>query len=161
MALGLFPLVLPLDFAAGSWHHFAATWYVENGGLFLTVYIDGAAQGSSASSPASLISMGSNVYIGGEGVSGRPYFGMGKMDEVKLWSYVRSETEIQKSMVSCTPNNATGLAGYWTFEENNGSTILPVCTISTPLQLEQRVPIGCQAWRVARTAPLFLHQHFP
>ena len=47
----------------------------------------------------------------------------GSIDEVCLWNRSLTQTEIQNNMSHHLAGNETGLIGYWTFNETNGSTV--------------------------------------
>jgi len=46
----------------------------------------------------------------------------GSLDNIRLWNYARSRTEIQKDMYSELAGNEPGLIGYWKFNEGSGIT---------------------------------------
>jgi Concanavalin A-like lectin/glucanases superfamily/Secretion system C-terminal sorting domain len=47
---------------------------------------------------------------------------MGVIDEFRIWSTARTESEIQSTMNQTLNGNEPGLIGYWNFNEGNGST---------------------------------------
>lgn len=47
----------------------------------------------------------------------------GQIDEVKIWNVARTQAEITTGMHSRVAVNATGLLGYWDFNEPSGSTV--------------------------------------
>ncbi|EMI15642.1 Cadherin domain containing protein, partial [Rhodopirellula maiorica SM1] len=46
----------------------------------------------------------------------------GEIDDVRVWSTVRSDSEIQNNLDRTLDGNETGLAGYWSFNEGSGTT---------------------------------------
>lgn len=51
-----------------------------------------------------------------------PYYGL--MDEVRIWDYARSSSEIQSNYAVAIPrNNAAGLLGYWPMNRNDNNII--------------------------------------
>ncbi|GAB3828138.1 hypothetical protein GCM10028821_13010 [Hymenobacter jeollabukensis] len=46
----------------------------------------------------------------------------GQIDEVRVWSTVRSQSEIQNTMNAAPAGSTTGLAGFWRLNEGSGST---------------------------------------
>ncbi|QEG40277.1 DUF4347 domain-containing protein [Roseimaritima ulvae] len=46
----------------------------------------------------------------------------GDIDEVRLWSTARTQSEIQNNLDVPLVGNETGLAGYWNFNEGSGTT---------------------------------------
>ena len=45
----------------------------------------------------------------------------GNVDELRVWNYARTETEIQNDYNKVL-TNAPGLVGYWSFDEGSGQT---------------------------------------
>ncbi len=63
--------------------------------------------------------IGSNwKYCGGSGISS-PF--AGTIDEVRIWNYARSQTEIRRDMCRRLTGNEPGLVGYWRFDECSGN----------------------------------------
>ncbi|WP_144896351.1 LamG domain-containing protein [Lutibacter sp. Hel_I_33_5] len=50
----------------------------------------------------------------------------GKIDEVRVWTTARSETELRTNMCQKLTGSETGLAGYWRFDEASGTTLTAV-----------------------------------
>jgi len=47
----------------------------------------------------------------------------GRLDDVRIWNYARSATEIADNYSSCLNGNETGLLAYYRFEDGTGSAI--------------------------------------
>ncbi len=60
--------------------------------------------------------------IGGRRPSARNFFD-GLIDEVRLWSFVRTEAEIQATMNTVLQGNESGLAGYWNFDDGTANDL--------------------------------------
>jgi hypothetical protein len=108
----------PIPF--GAWHHVAATY----DGATWQLYLDGNVEATLAvNRPPCDVSMvavalGSALNITGA-ASG--YFD-GAMDEARIWSYARSQSEIQASINQSLSLPMPGLVGRWAFDEATGST---------------------------------------
>ena len=50
-------------------------------------------------------------------------FFSGRIDEVRVWNYARTQVEITNSIHSKVAGNASGLQGYWDFNEPSGSIV--------------------------------------
>jgi hypothetical protein len=99
------------------WHHLAVTF----NGTEDTVrfYIDGVLD-SKEKFNYSFSSSGS-YSIGSRGTS--EYFA-GKIEELRVWSLVRSSPDISMNKCSILDGNETGLNRYYKFNEGSGSSIL-------------------------------------
>ena len=74
-----------------------------------------------------------NIYYGYNGFSlgsgrhslygGQCYF-RGMMDEIRIWSYARTQVQIRQTMKQTLRGNERGLVGYWDCEEDQDSDIL-------------------------------------
>jgi hypothetical protein len=114
--------VIPATFAPNSWHHMAATWRRVNGVTYIKLYIDGI-QVAEACAPIHL-NFGNNIYIGGGGTASNPYFGPGKMDDVRIWNYAKSANQILANMNACNLSNQKGLLAYYNFNNNTGNSVV-------------------------------------
>jgi len=114
------------SFTANSWHHIAFTWNDVAGTKTLSVFIDGVLQGTTTTS--STVTYGTNTYFGGlpAALVDLDYFGIGKMDEVRIWTKVLSQSVIQdwmcKKVASSHPDYCD-LASYYRFDENTGTSL--------------------------------------
>ncbi|MEL6865872.1 MAG: LamG-like jellyroll fold domain-containing protein [Bacteroidota bacterium] len=100
---------LPTD----EWVHVAVTY--DAGTQVMTLYKNGF-QVDQASSVAN--HGGSNVSIGA--FNGGNHW-EGEIDEVRIWSVVRTEAELRASMHLTLSGTESGLEAYWQFNEGSGS----------------------------------------
>lgn len=106
----------------GNWHHVALVRQANQ----LRLYIDGTLVQSGASSVISNISNSANLEIGHNPCG---YFN-GSVDDVRLWNYARSASEIAADRNHELCGNESGLVGYYDFNEgtaganNAGQTTL-------------------------------------
>jgi hypothetical protein len=113
----------------GEWQHVA---FVKNNNT-LSFYFNGqlAYQFTDATNipttlnnTSSYTSVGSNPWNGTiNQTSPAGYLFAGGMDEVKVWTTARTQTEIQTSMNTKVATNAAGLASYWDFNGGASSVI--------------------------------------
>lgn len=99
---------------AGEWHHVAYTFDRTTHIL----YVDGVMVSSSTATGDERTP--SQVWLGT--VDGAAELYTGLMDEVRVWSIVRSAADIQKDMLHRGRGAEPGLMAYWTFDdsENGG-----------------------------------------
>ena len=93
---------------SNAWNHVAETFDGTNVRVYINgnqVYTSGAFGGAKVSEPSQLI-MGST--------SNQP----GVIDELRIWSVARSQSEIQKGMLDLPVGNEPGLAAYYKFDGN-------------------------------------------
>jgi len=62
-------------------------------------------------------------------------FYSGNIDEVRIWSVARSQSEIQANMTSYLEGTETGLIGYWRMNEGTGQTTFDLSGSGYDLQL--------------------------
>ena len=101
----------------GEWHHIACTWDSDQSAL---IYIDGAldaASNQAGEDPGSF-----PFTIGTRTDQNQDYFD-GRLDEVRIWSEVRTEQQIQEYMLKTITNaeSEANLIAYWRFDEKNGT----------------------------------------
>lgn len=110
-----------------GWHHVAM---VQDYDTELILYVDGANVGNSTTSHGGLTFdiIGQPLTIGSFNGSG--YFD-GQVDDVRIWSDVRSEADILGNLFTTLVGNEANLAAYYRFDQgtagvvNTGITTLP------------------------------------
>ena len=99
-------------FAGTGWHHFAAVFDDDNNTFKL--YIDGAMAASTANtSSISYAGLGANTVIGRHGNGGTNHDFTGIIDDVRVYNYVLSDTEVA---------TLYGFIGHWKLNETSGTT---------------------------------------
>lgn len=104
----------------GEWYHFAG---VRNGDN-LELFINGNSVGT-GSAPFGTIVM-NHLDIGctfDDGGNAHQTFIGGQIDEVRVWSEARSQSQIKDNMCLRMEGNETNLAAYWRMNEGNGNTV--------------------------------------
>ncbi|MGE0191259.1 MAG: LamG domain-containing protein [Planctomycetota bacterium] len=97
--------------SVGTWHHLAMTY----DGVSIDLYLDGMLVDSTPhAGSANNVSL---VHIGRWPASGSF---AGEIDEVRIWSVVRTATEIADTRHQILTGNEPGLFAYWRFEEGSG-----------------------------------------
>lgn len=109
----------------GQWTHIALTY--DSKQKLICLYKNGLLTGSSTNNAAGVPLTGQTVrqtilplvfgVIPGGGVT----YATGSMDEVRVWSRVRTAVEIGGSMFRRLAGNEPGLSGYWTFDDGTAS----------------------------------------
>ena len=109
----------PFRFRPDTWYHLAATY----DGAAARVFVNGAAMGSAALSgaipidaSALLVGRGDPEYSAGE------YFD-GALDEIRLWSQARSQSQIQAAATNLLTGKEDGLVAYWNFEDGDARDV--------------------------------------
>ncbi len=98
----------------GQWYHIAG---VRNGN-FAGIYVNGVLKGNTNIFGTADLSLGQSVKIGGDGGTAAVN---GTIDEFRIWSVARTETEIRDNMCKKLTGSETGLVGYWRFDESSGT----------------------------------------
>ncbi len=104
----------PIRLRVNEWTHLSYTYdgsmmrlYV-NGQLNQTGYVNGQ-----------IINWPYNIYLGILEYLGS--FGMdGLLDELRIWNFARTQSQIQSTMNQRLIGNEDGLIGYWNFDEGEG-----------------------------------------
>ncbi|MCF8240495.1 MAG: T9SS type A sorting domain-containing protein [Melioribacteraceae bacterium] len=94
----------------GEWHHVAVT----TDGTTTKIYVNGKEEPSTGS--VNLSSTSENCTIGSF-PDGNTYNLSGAIDEVRIWSDVRTGDEIRNNFCNVLRGNETDLAGYWRFDQ--------------------------------------------
>ena len=112
---------------AGGWHHVAVT-YDGRGGVTaangITIYIDGVSVPLTRQNNASYVAMENwtaPLELGCEIAGFQPF--NGGLDEVRLWNVVRTQSQVQATMLSELTGTEPGLVAYWRFNEGAGTTV--------------------------------------
>lgn len=99
-------------FAGTGWHHFAATF--DDPHDTFNLYVDGVlAASATTTSSISYSGLGSNTVIGRHGNAGTTRDFTGTIDDVQIYSYVISATDVARLY---------GLMGQWKLNETSGTT---------------------------------------
>ena len=103
--------------SARSWKHIAASWDSTTGAMKL--YVNGnleasAIGGTASRNGQSLMRLGALLQAPGNGFYG--YFS-GSLDEVRIWSKVRTQADIQANYTSNINGREDGLAQYYNFNQ--------------------------------------------
>ncbi len=101
----------------GEWTHLAVVWT----GTTLNFYLNGLLD-ITYSGINTLLSSTRNLYIGWGGYYTNTYF-QGDLDEVRIWTIARTESEIRECMFKTLAGNETGLKAYYRFDQYDGSTL--------------------------------------
>lgn len=96
----------------GGWKHVAIT--VNSGGTQIA-YVNGAVVKSTALSNYSSVTL-SDLYIGSQG-SGTNYFLNGSLDQIRIYDYVRTPSQVQWDY------NQGGPVGYWDMDDCQGTIV--------------------------------------
>ena len=112
---------------AGGWHHVAVT-YDGRGGVTaangITIYIDGVSVPLTRQNSASYVAMENwtaPLELGCEIAGFQPF--NGGLDEVRLWNAVRTQSQVQATMLSELTGSEPGLAAYWRFNDGAGTSV--------------------------------------
>lgn len=115
----------------GTWHHIAVTWRQSDGAAQL--YKDGTLAWSGEIAEGKGIQGGGSMVFGhdqdsvGGGFNPVDAF-KGLLDEMRVWSVVRTEDEIRQGMTNALTGLETGLYGLWSFDEGEGTTAYDTTT---------------------------------
>lgn len=101
------------------WYHVAVT-YDESAGQ-MELFINGKSEGTDTGGSTNLADNGADFAIGAQNAdaSGAKYFD-GLIDEVRVWSDIRTDSEIQDNIGTNLAGTEANLEGYWKFD-NDGT----------------------------------------
>ena len=97
--------------SSGSWVHLAVTW--DNSSSSATFYENGSSIGSDSISSSRITSSGD--FVIGESTNRLN----GKVTQVRVWSLIRSGSEIFNNYNSDLSGSETGLEGYWKLQNES------------------------------------------
>lgn len=107
-----------------AWNHVAGTF--SNG--VTTLYVNGIAVATSTAPFTSIPSCTNTTTIGEDPTIGAAEYFNGKMDDIRIWTTARTQSEISGNMNNCLIGNESGLKNYFKFSENAGSTVTDLVT---------------------------------
>ncbi len=133
----------------GVWRHLA----LSSDGKRLRLYVDGVLDAEAVSPFAPFNSFAASLSFGGHpNVAASPACFAGYMDEIRIWDYARSATEIA-GMRSRPLTTAPGLAARWGFDSVAGSVANSTGTLPTQMTLSAGVLSVAGVAPSAGTAP--------
>ncbi|MBU2650649.1 MAG: T9SS type A sorting domain-containing protein [Bacteroidetes bacterium] len=103
----------------GLWQHVAMTW--TSGGSII-LYINGKNVGSQPSTFSGTIANAGSFKIGVYPWVSQ-YYWNGKIDEVRVWDFVKTEEQIQAGMYQEFTGSESGLVAYYNFNESSGTSL--------------------------------------
>jgi hypothetical protein len=113
-----------LTYTLNTWQHVAVT--VEDIGTQLRIYfyLDGVQDGPYYSNIPAINNGGTSkpLYIAEQGECFCNFFG-GNLDELRIWSVVRTKAEIQASMNNALTGSESGLVAYYKMNEGSGTSL--------------------------------------
>ncbi|MEQ9405584.1 MAG: LamG-like jellyroll fold domain-containing protein [Cyclobacteriaceae bacterium] len=108
------------DFVADEWRHVAMTW-VSGGPI--TLYIDGGQRAFSGNLSGTLNVVGDNLLLGTSTDINEIGF-EGEMDEVRIWSDLRTGIEITTYVNSTMNGDEANLIAYYRFDQDETTDLL-------------------------------------
>lgn len=118
-----------ISVADGSWHHLGVSWDSADGEI--SIFVDGRPVTPDGVSPLSrgsslpgegVLCFGQQITLDGGAVSKSGAFS-GMMDDVRLWSRLRTAGELAEEKNYRLIGNESDLVGYWRFDEGAGNAI--------------------------------------
>ena len=103
-----------------TWHHAALTF--DSTTNLQTLYLDGAQAACTTIDTAPILYDSQDLIIGG-GVGSPQGYWNGELDEVRLFSTVRTPDQVWADLHAHTLGPAAGLVGEWTFDTGSGAAI--------------------------------------
>ncbi len=105
------------DLGTGTWHHVAFTIDTSVNPARGTLYVDGSSVLTDTDSDANTTqNNGQPLIIGALPTTSTTNYFDGLIDDVRIWSTVRTATEIVNNMSVTLVGNESGLVGYWKFD---------------------------------------------
>jgi len=98
----------------GAWHHIAVTY----DGTTIKMYVDGNLD---VSQVVSLNTIRTGSFYIAHTQNHSSYNLTGSTDETRLWSFAKTQAQIQASMNSCLSGSESGLIAYFPFNEGSGT----------------------------------------
>jgi hypothetical protein len=133
-----------------QWYHVAATYDSDS----IRIYINGIPEAvKSAHGSITVVNKELSVGTNSVRLDARSYF-QGMMDEIRIWNLARTEMEIVSFRNRQLCGLETGLAGYWSFNENTVLALLDQTGNS-------KGTLAGGAGRIISSAPVMNMVHLP
>ncbi len=112
--------VTTASFNIGKWYHVAVTSQANS----LKFYVDGVFDSEHTNLNVVLGGSTDEKFIfGGAGANAVLWPHNGKMDEVRVWNVVRTQTQIQENMCKKLAGNESGLVAYYQMTNGSGTSL--------------------------------------
>jgi len=116
------------DYYDGQWHHITA---IKEGTTSIKIYIDGILKDTDNTiSTTGTLANSASIIIGSQDASDDTDDFNGYIDEVKIYSYKRTEEQVKidynrgvAAKMGAEYTLPAGLVGYWPMDEGSGSTV--------------------------------------
>lgn len=127
-----------------AWHHIAVTFDRDAN---VTLYVDGVVAQSASMAGIGNINTPYGIVMAQDGSLGYPFNYRGRLDELRLWNTLRTQTEIRDNMHLSLNGDEALLLAYWRMDtdntivseavSNNHGTLVNAVTLT-----ESSVPLG-------------------
>jgi len=108
-----------IGITGGAWHHVAATY----DGQMKRIYVDGEERVSQSYTKTLRTGQQGQIIGAYGGTGSHSYYWNGTIDEVRVWNYARTETQIQSAMYEAFTIIPDGLIGYWNFDDGTANDL--------------------------------------
>jgi hypothetical protein len=105
------------NYTVGTWYHIAYVVTITG----YEIYINGNLEGSGTFNGTPLLFDANHTLVIGNVAVGHIENFQGQIDDVRVWSVPRTQTEIQSNMNNVLLGSEPGLEGYWQFDELSGN----------------------------------------
>lgn len=113
------------DIADGKWHHIAGI--IDPFNQTITLYIDGSNIPVNSFSNGTFPSVTNHEQYRIGNANTNALFYVGKIDEVRIWNTVRTQTQIQNNMNTELSGTESGLVSYYKMDQDNSSCDIEDC----------------------------------
>lgn len=135
--------------SANAWVHVAFTF--DNSTKAVRIFANGVEAGTGATRSAGLPDTNAKVFIGKHGY--QSVFFPGVFDDVRVWNFAKTASQIQAQMTQALTGSESGLVGYWNLEEGSGLTANDASSNGNDGQLQANGGGAGPTW-VASDAPI-------
>lgn len=144
----------------GVWHHYAGTY----DGTAAKVYVDGVLKATNSNPGALKTNNSSAFYIGKSYATAPLNHVLGKIDEVRIWNYARTQSEISDNMDNEISPVPTSLIGYWKFNGNaldsSANNFTTTNNGGTFVDSEVTLPVELSSFTAVLTSDFFVKLHW-